>query len=718
MSTVILVNFGQYKTRAVFLNEDDSEKELIFTPDGQLWTFTGLSKVSLDGEWSLITRSAQFDDPYLFTHFQKKPSLMTDYERKMTTQFWDVVYETLKRYNPNEFDSDFIFVITTPHIWDWEDKDAYERLLNHYVNLSDEDNAGAHNPIVQQDPTLLPIIDDTPSFLIGIDYGDGETSASVYDINGELTAKEGERLRRLNLGVAGNITKIYSALRTVRYQDGREDYRLMMSPDDLTGTKFDIHLKRKVSEMNDEQKNNAKRFWKLVFDAIISNNDFLKYDTTARIRNFMLAVACPTGWTDEEMYSYRSLMIDAGVPADMIMKESEAAYNKWRTKTQDTDTLVVDFGSSTIDLTYVENNSIHNLPLESPVGAKRIEELIHSALGKKKLFCDDCRVFQSFLMRNGISYDLDRAIRLAIRKAKEDFYSDYEEQEELEIIFNKRKISNELKGNLVEEYLSKKQVEDIIASYIGEVRNYFKRAKDYLGDSFSPSHIIISGGASRMPFVKDCINEVFNINEKAIIFHDKDDADHVVSDGLALTSIDYSVEAGHKGDKWWRIKEMYDDWSEGLKEYTDEEDGSLTLNGEPTLLGVKKNGKWGWVNVNNEFEIQPEYDNVYPCCYNGYIALTKNGLWGALNRKDGSIAINFEYAYLSVIYKNTFLYITDRNGWWGGLIKPGNIRLTPAVYKFKEGPYGRYCDYIKKVTFLFSTTTVSGRIDLETGKEM
>ena len=146
MSTVILVNFGQYKTRAVFLNEDDSEKELNFTPDGQLWTFTGLSKVSLDGEWSLITRSAQFDDPYLFTHFQKKPSLMTDYERKMTTQFWDVVYETLKRYNPNEFDSDFIFVITTPHIWDWKDKDAYKRLLNHYVNLSDEDEAGAHNP--------------------------------------------------------------------------------------------------------------------------------------------------------------------------------------------------------------------------------------------------------------------------------------------------------------------------------------------------------------------------------------------------------------------------------------------------------------------------------------------------------------------------------------------------------------------------------------------
>ena len=209
MSTVIIINFGQYKTRAVFLNEDDSEKELKFTPDGQLWTFTWLSKVSLDGEWSLITHSAQFDDPYLFTHFQKKPSLMTDYERKMTTQFWDVVYETLKRYNPNEFDSESHIYITIPHIWDWKDKDAYKRLQNHYVNPSDEDKAGAHNPIVQQDPTLLPIIDDTPSFLIGIDYGDGETSASVYDINGELTAKEGERLRRLNLGVAGNITKIY-----------------------------------------------------------------------------------------------------------------------------------------------------------------------------------------------------------------------------------------------------------------------------------------------------------------------------------------------------------------------------------------------------------------------------------------------------------------------------------------------------------------------------
>jgi len=722
---LLIIDFGLYKTRAVFVSDDGSSvKDLHFTSDGQQWTYTAMCKRENCDEWSLVVNSSQFDEAYIFSHFQKKPSLMGEYEKKMTNVFWHLVINTLSRYN-NEIrydeesgEDNFLLYILVPHIWDNLDRLAYkaagEIVKGIYFDVSDQSKAKAHQAIVQDDPVLLPIKDDTPSFLIGIDFGDGETSASYYDIEGVLSSESGERLKRLNLGQSGTITKIYSALRKVKLFDGKESWRLMMNPKDLTGSDFQINFKKRVSEMGHVEKEVIKTYWKLVFDTIVTNNAFVEYDRQSRCRNFMLAVACPSGWSDEDMFSYRSLMINAGLPADMIMKESDAAFNKWRLKTEGKNTLVIDYGSSTIDVTIVNNNSMTSIPVPSPIGARRVEELIQDYIhNTSKTFENDCRDIEEYIIGK-VDYNLETAIRLTIREAKEQYYS-YEEADEMPIIFNNRQISKDLKGYLLEEYISKDEIESIILPYRKEVRTFYENIqKVFVELGFKPNYIILSGGASRMPFVKEDVLKVFNPNGTATIFHDKDDADYVVSDGLALTSIDYSVEAGHKGDKFWKIKELYDNYSEELKEYNVKEDGSLELIGEPNLLGVQKDGKWGWVNVNNTFEIPPLYDNGFVTCYNGIISqIKRNGKWGALYRRDGSVAISFEHDYLFHIYNQTYHSMNDDR--FGGLIKPGNIRLTPNIYLFKNGPYGRVCEFVRLNSW---GRKVEGRIDLETGKEL
>lgn len=718
----LIIDFGLYKTRAICLPNDKSgEKELFFSPNGQTWTYTAMYKECTGENWNLVLDSAQFEKNYSFSHFQKKPSLMGEYEKEMTNVFFHKLIETLSRYNnevqydPLTHESNFVMYVFIPHIWNNIDGWSLENIVdNLYFSCIDQCEAPAHNEFVQNDPVLLPIYEDTPSYLLGIDFGDGETAASYYDYSGDQTAESGERLKHLNLAPSGTINKVYSALKKVRLINGKDEWRILMNPKELTGLDFNAYFKKKVCEMNSGEKKSIMEFWKIVFDAIVKNNDFVKYDTINHSRNFMLAVAGPSGWSDEDLYSYRTLMINAGVPADMIMRESDAAFNKWKTKTNGKNTLVIDYGSSTIDITAVNNNGAFSIPIPSPPGARKIEELIKDYIkNNNPNYIVACREIDDFILSQAIEYNLEAAILLNIREAKEQFYS-YEEAEEMSIIFNNRQISKEMSGYLLEEYISKDELETIIRPYRKLVVSYFEQIQQSLiFEGFKPEYIILSGGASRMPFVKEDINRVFNSDGKAEVFHDKEQADFVVSDGLALTSIDYSIESGHRGDKFWKIKEKYDDYSEELREYNVKDDGTLELIGEPTLLGVKKDGKWGWINVEEVFEIPPLYDNGFVCCYNGYIfQIEKDGLFGVLNRRDGTVAISFEHAYLSHIYNTTFLSMNN-NG-LGGLIKPGNIRLTPTVYGFKKGAYGRYCEFVKWNSWGRKT---EGRIDLETGKE-
>lgn len=106
----------------------------------------------------------------------------------------------------------------------------------------------------------------------------------------------------------------------------------------------------------------------------------------------------------------------------------------------------------------------------------------------------------------------------------------------------------------------------------------------------------------------------------------------------------------HNFEQQHYFETHYEEVSEPLKEYNVYDGGRLeeTYTSE-TLLGVKKNGKWGWVDYNDRFVIEPIYDTGFITCYNGYVFLRKNGKWGGLRRSDFSKTFSFIYDYQSEV---------------------------------------------------------------------
>lgn len=162
------------------------------------------------------------------------------------------------------------------------------------------------------------------------------------------------------------------------------------------------------------------------------------------------------------------------------------------------------------------------------------------------------------------------------------------------------------------------------------------------------------------------------------------------------------------------FESRYEGVSEPLKEYNVGVDGSLyeTPTSE-TLLGVKKNGKWGWVDANNMLVIQPVYDSGFVTCYNGIIILTKNGYWGGVYRVNESIAFSFIYSFLNHAYRETYIAGNNCNKY--ALVKPGDMMLTNYSYiGISIYNRGAITEYVE--TGLYGESR--GYIDLETGTEL
>lgn len=366
-------------------------------------------------------------------------------------------------------------------------------------------------------------------YYIGIDFGAGETSASYYDINGNQSADSGEKLHRLCFDKAGCVPIIPSAIREIR-----GEWQLVFNPTDLKCSDLRINFKKKVREMRPAQIEENKTFWRLVFSAIINSNSFLYYNEHTKERNFLLSVACPSSWSEDEASEYLALILNAGLPVDSITKESDAALIKWKKYGKEGNTLVIDCGSSTIDLTLVCAGERYRGLMYNcipPQGAQQVEELLFNHFKKSDDFQSAYRDVIDFLIEKKSRINLDDAIRLCLRHTKETFYT-YEPEEVL-FELKKHPFTNG-PGYILDEYLTSDEFKRIVSPYFNELREFFINVHDTLELSkVMPTSIILSGGASRMPLIKKMLSSVFNLEA---IFLDHEPS-MVVADGLALNTV-------------------------------------------------------------------------------------------------------------------------------------------------------------------------------------
>lgn len=380
--------------------------------------------------------------------------------------------------------------------------------------------------------------------MIGIDFGHGETSADICEIqwndnHSKLEAPE-------PLEILHNLRAIKSALlieetreieddQLFKYYIGEEAIERYTSQHRRANTgdirmSYYAYFKKTPSLMSDLDKEIMTIFMREVYGRIrqrcvqLTDNNHIVY------------IACPSNpqkWNDEELQLYCQLALNAGIPIAKIdddsmgiIRESRAAFLKARSNPSSKASiregiLLVDFGSSTVDLTYY--SSIHT---DKPVdgggdcGASHFEIIIMEDLVKHNPNVNDA------VTRIPAS---KTAILLSIREAKEKYFR-YSE-EELEVSLSLTKVTaGAIKGS-IDEYYSSETIDSLLSDYKSSIKKCFSRFEQNVTHGKPIKLIFLTGGASRMGFVQDLAKEVFHYNDKVYI---EPDPSLTISNGIAL----------------------------------------------------------------------------------------------------------------------------------------------------------------------------------------
>lgn len=370
--------------------------------------------------------------------------------------------------------------------------------------------------------------------IVGIDFGHGELAASCWNSEN----KQIEHLKLVNTcSEISEKYKIPSELYYYKASDGNFTYTLEKPSVDFYS--LELGLKKPISEMNDENKERYRIFIQLVYHRLRECNSELLHDN-----DFRLAIACPTKWSDTEKAAYKEFFENAlGIQIYAIMNESDAAFFAKYNKEYDRNNniLVVDYGSSTIDFTFLSKGKKVELDefSSSSLGASGIERAVSATYA-----ADESSNYNTLFQRvkslledpkKGLNWiNINNFILKDIREKKEELFT-YRNQhlEEIKYIPNHNAALNELKDKSCKfKYELSDRLMDVklVREYRENVKNQFIALKERIKQEGPIDKIIMSGGACMMSWVREDIKEVFDIDEDRILL------DHapsfVVCDGI------------------------------------------------------------------------------------------------------------------------------------------------------------------------------------------
>lgn len=382
-------------------------------------------------------------------------------------------------------------------------------------------------------------------FIVGIDFGHGETSADICNIQWDDSFLKLDNPESIEIFNNHNATK--SALliehgtdiegnMTCHYYVGEKAIEKYMNAKQqngdspLTSIAFFSYFKKVPSLMSSEERDVMMHFMREIYLQIRKQRSELTND------NHVVYIACPSDagkWTDNEMAEYANIALNAGIPLAKIddnsvgiIRESRAAFIKARQSTHSKyaikeGILLIDFGSSTVDLTYYSSKLIDK-PEDSGdnCGASKIEMEIYEHLRNDNELAEECC---------NVSKSVEIALLLGIRQSKEDFYSF--NPVELEIDLNALKMTRgKVKGHIEQSY-SVEELDTMLSDYKKSIENCFKEYRDSHLHGHPIKLVFLTGGASRMEFVKDIVKEVFSYEGN---FYRENNPSLTISNGIAI----------------------------------------------------------------------------------------------------------------------------------------------------------------------------------------
>lgn len=372
-------------------------------------------------------------------------------------------------------------------------------------------------------------------FIIGIDFGHGETSACFYDL------KEGSEPQK-DLDILPSLKVIKSAV-AILEQEGTEtisvgDAAIQNAP---SAKDFQVSFKKRPSEMTPVERNRMLLFMKGVYSEILERHPDFK------TRDHVVYIARPSQdklWKSEEE-AYLKIAEDAGLPVAGIQRESRAAYFRARTQSDSKidsqvkrGVLIVDFGSSTIDFTYLNSKLPKPIDDGCPLGASKVEStLLEYAMANTK---DPYMPEFVSLYGNDKESNPYNQVLYKFRVEKEEFYGQKKATfsvvlDYLDITsYESKKIDGFSRISIPKEKLNEILGNDKQDGYIWQVKEAVKSfKKDKLKDN-NVSCVYLTGGASRMDFVRQIFMEVFNLDDAHCPSDDNPSV--IVSQGVAHLS--------------------------------------------------------------------------------------------------------------------------------------------------------------------------------------
>ena len=378
-------------------------------------------------------------------------------------------------------------------------------------------------------------------YIVGIDFGHGETAAWVVPVIGtpETGMKaDGESLK-LRVSTTSANDKLMDSV-VYRSKSGVFSLERHDCSDIYTELKSPVSLLVR----NPAKKEAYVAYIQLLVERLLSANSTLLCEEDGEW-NFHLCIACPTKWGEKETSDYIQFFNEAlsekGLSLLWIINESDAAFFTHRPKENPNQcVLVVDYGSSTIDYTVIYNGKkvSDDSWSNAQLGASCIERAARTAYKR----ASDGEYQNSYTNTERILNETDNGhmsvesrLLYNMRKQKEEsfkngtypgYHLDFNFGTYTGLVGKQnpfRSYSFEFYGDL----------ESITADYRKAVLADFKKLKDRITDlvgSKGAERIVLSGGACNMQWVKRMLQSVFT---EAEIVEDREPS-YVVAKGIAL----------------------------------------------------------------------------------------------------------------------------------------------------------------------------------------
>lgn len=361
-------------------------------------------------------------------------------------------------------------------------------------------------------------------YVIGIDFGHGETSAAYCSIGWDSTKGQLSAVKDIDFG--SNNKVIPSAI-SITTDDKAYIGDAAFLPEVLNKAEAKVCFKKKPEDINGESERLMMRFMKEVYKTIRERNSALFTEG-----NHLVYIATPSGWDEEAKDLYGKMASEAGLPMGGITSESRAAFIKAQ---QDPDSglpqyidkgaIVFDMGSSTLDFTYLTRDNKNPIDWGDNCGASKVEKIIYESkrdgneeildFEKKYPNLVDALLFEARKAKEKVYFHPDMPCRITV-----NFETIVEDEE-----FEDTKMKFKYQPGELNQMLEEK-------GYIGAIRNammVFKNEK-IVG---KPIHVaFLTGGASRMDFIRDLVKECWELPDDRI-YRDQDPS-LTISQGVAV----------------------------------------------------------------------------------------------------------------------------------------------------------------------------------------